>query len=117
MFEMIRKILDSPAAIVALVALFVAGIVFLARLESDVLHLQTDVTRLQTDVTQLQVDVRHLQTDVTQLKTDVTQLQQQAESNHTEVLKAIDAAVDEMLTALANHTHDADGKVRVTLPQ
>ena len=89
MFETIRKLLDSPAAMVALVALFVAGIVFLVRLQSDVRHLQTDVT----------------------------QLQQQVESNHTEVLKAIDAAVDELLTTLANHTHDADGKVRVTLPQ
>ena len=94
MLKLIRDILDSPMAAITVVGLLIAGIVFLVRLEGDVLQLQNDVVRLEH-----KIDSKYVE------------LEQKIDSNHEELLKAI----NEVLTALANHSHDSDGRVQIAL--
>jgi hypothetical protein len=87
MYEAFRQIIDSPVAVVMVVALLIAAVVFTVRLESDVRHLQSNVAELR----------------------------QEMRTNHAEVLRAIDEANADALERLVGHTHDDQGHVQIGL--
>lgn len=106
------KWLEFTIQLLPVGVLILAGIFFLARLESDNDHLQKDVSELQKDVSELQVSINNVSTDVS---TGVGEVK----ANQQRILDTLDS----IKVGLRTHVHEADGTVwvlptsnRVTLP-
>ena len=102
------KWLEFTIQLLPVGVLILAGIFFLARLESDNDHLQKDVSELQKDVSELQVSINNVSTGVGEVK-----------ANQQRILDTLDS----IKVGLRTHVHEADGTVwvlptsnRVTLP-
>lgn len=95
MFDFLKRIVDSPLASVTLMGFIIAGLIFLVRLETDVRHLQEDVSQLQQDMDKLQVSMATLA------------------ANQQRILDALES----IEFALANHTHDEEGRAVMPLPR
>ena len=102
MFDFFKKILESPAAAVTVMGFLIAAMIFLVRLDSDVRHLQRDVTELQTTVAELQMTVAEMQVSIAQIQ-----------ANQLRILDAL----ENIEYALANHTHDDQGRAVMPLPR
>lgn len=89
----LEKMLASPTVAVAVVGIIVGSLALLIRLEVETRHLRDKVDHLQTNMTELQADVNEIK------------------ANQLRILDAL----ENIETALGNHVHDNDGKVRITL--
>ena len=94
MFDLFKKILDSPVAAVTALGFLVAAMIFLVRLDTDVRHIQRDVAELQTAAVEMQVSIAQIQ------------------ANQQRILDALES----IEYALANHTHDEEGRAVMPLP-
>ena len=95
MFDIFKKMLESPAASVTVLGFLIAGMIFLVRLDTDVRHLQDDVSQLQENMEELQVSMATLA------------------ANQQRILDAL----EDIEFALANHTHDEEGRAVMPLPR
>ena len=100
MMQWIERTLKSPAFLVGVAGFFIAGMVFLVRLDNDVRHLQDDVAGLQTSVAGLQASVAELQVSMGEIK-----------ANQQRILDSL----EQIEFAIGNHVHNADGTVSVPL--
>lgn len=95
MLDRISKILTIVAATVAIVVILIGGVAWAIRLEIDLRGVQDEVAELRGEVAELRRDMDK-----------VKENQRRLEENQLLILQALEG----FQTAIANHTHDADGR-------
>ena len=103
----IQRVSVLAPVVLPIAGAIIAVMVFVVRLDNDTQHLQEDVYSLKKGVAELQVDVAELQEDVAELQGDMKEVK----ANQQRILNAL----ENIEVALANHVHEPDGAVRVTL--
>ncbi|MDE2785051.1 MAG: hypothetical protein OXL37_00155 [Chloroflexota bacterium] len=107
MLDRVSKILTIIAATVAIVVIFIGGVAWAIRLDADVLIVQGEVAELRQEVGGLRQEVTELRRDMDEVKEN----QQRLEENQRLILQALEG----LQAAIANHTHDADGRAQIPL--
>ena len=100
MLDRISKIIAIIAATVAIIVILIGGVAWAVRLDSEVQVVQREVGELRQEVTELRRDMD-----------EVKENQQRLEENQRLILQALEGLQD----AIANHTHDADGRAQMPL--
>ncbi len=100
MLDRISKILTIIAATVAIVVILIGGVAWAVRLEIDLRGIQGEVGELRQEVGELRRDVTELRQDMDEVK-----------ENQRLILQALEG----LQAAIANHTHDADGRAQMPL--
>ena len=93
MLDRISKIIAIIAATVAIVVILIGGVAWAIRLDSEVQDVQREVGELRQEVTELRQDM------------------DEVKENQRLILQALEGLHD----AIANHTHDADGRAVMPL--
>ena len=93
MLDRISKIISIIAATVAIVVILIGGVAWAVRLDSEVQDVQREVGELRQEVTELRRDM------------------DEVKENQRLILQALEGLQD----AIANHTHDADGRAQMPL--
>ena len=100
MLDRISKILTIVAATVAIAVILIGGVAWAVRLDADVLIVQGEVAELRQEVGGLRQEVTELRRDMDEVK-----------ENQRLILQALEG----LQAAIANHTHDADGRAQMPL--
>ncbi len=100
MLDRVSKILTIAAATIAIVVILIGGIAWAIRLETDLRVVQADVVELRLEMAELRRDMD-----------EVKENQRRLEENQRLILQALEGLQD----AIANHTHDADGRAQMPL--
>ena len=93
MLDRVSKILTIDAATVAIVVILIGGVAWAIRLETDLRGVQADVAELRLEVAELRFDM------------------DEVKENQRLILQALEG----LQAAIANHTHDADGRAQMPL--
>lgn len=100
MLDRISKILTIVAAAVAIVVILIGGVAWAVRLDSEVQAVQGEVGELRQEVGELRQEFVELRQDMDEVK-----------ENQRLILQALEG----LQAAIANHTHDADGRAQMPL--
>ena len=100
MLDRISKILTSIAATVAIAVVLIGGVAWAIRFDADVLIVQGGVVELRQAVGGLRQEVTELRRDIDEVK-----------ENQRRILQVL----ERLEYAIANHTHDADGRAQMPL--
>ena len=93
MLDRISKIIAIIAATVASIVILIGGVAWAIRLDTDMRIVKSEVAELRRDVDEVKENQRRL------------------EENQRLILQALEGLQD----AIANHTHDADGRAQMPL--
>ena len=93
MLDRVSNIISIIAATVAIVVILIGGVAWAIRLDADMRTVKSEVAELRRDVD------------------EIKQNQQRLEENQRLILQALEGLQD----AIANHTHDADGRAQMPL--
>ena len=93
MLDRVSKILTIIAATVAIVVILIGGVAWAIRLD-------TDVRLVKSELAELRLEVAELRRDMDEVK-----------ENQRRILQVL----ERLEYALANHTHDADGRAQMPL--
>lgn len=107
MLDRVSKIIAIIAASVASIVILIGGVAWAVRLDTDMRIVKSEVVELSQEVGELKGEVAELRRDVDEVKEN----QQRLEENQRLILQAL----EELHVAIANHTHDADGRAQVPL--
>ena len=91
--DRVSKIIATIAATVAIVVILIGGVAWAIRLDTDMRIVKSEVTELRRDVDEMKEN------------------QQRLEENQRLILQALEG----LQAAIANHTHDADGRAQMPL--
>ena len=93
MLDRVSKIITTIAATVAIVVILIGGVAWAIRLDTDMRIVKSEVVELRRDVDEMKEN------------------QQRLEENQRLILQALEG----LQAAIANHTHDADGRAQMPL--
>ena len=103
----LHTMLDRISKIIAIIAATVASIVILIGGVAWAVRLDTDMRIVKSEVVELKGEVSELRRDVDEVKENLQRL----EENQRLILQALEG----LHVAIANHTHDADGRAQIPL--
>ena len=93
MLDRVSKIIAIIAATVAIVVILIGGVAWAIRLDTDMRIVKSEVAELRRDMDEVKENQRRL------------------EENQRLILQALEG----LQAAIANHTHDADGRAQIPL--
>ncbi len=93
MLDRVSKIITIIAATIAIVVILIGGVAWAIRLD-------TDVRLVKSELVELRLEVAELRRDMDEVK-----------ENQRRILQVL----ERLEYALANHTHDADGRAQMPL--
>ena len=100
MLDRVSKIIAIIAATVASIVILIGGVAWAVRLDLEVQAVQGKVGELSQEVVELKGEVAELRQDMDEVK-----------ENQRLILQALEG----LHVAIANHTHDADGRAQIPL--
>ncbi len=93
MLDRVSKIIAIIAATVAIVVILIGGVAWAIRLDTDMRIVKSEVVELKGEVAELRQDM------------------DEVKENQRLILQALEG----LHVAIANHTHDADGRAQIPL--
>lgn len=93
MLDRVSKIIAILAATVAIVVILIGGVAWAIRLDTDLRIVKSEVVELKGEVAELRQDM------------------DEVKENQRLILQALEG----LHVAIANHTHDADGRAQIPL--
>ena len=105
--------ITAAVAVLAVLITLATGIYQLGRLSQQVANLSLQIDQVREE-NRIQID--QVREEIDQVRVEIDQIREENRRDNAALLEELRRSIRQLLDALGNHTHDADGNPVFTIP-